>query len=352
MNPLLQILSDTSNSPNFLDTPRIKELLEEMATEMQNSLPRNAMNYAVQLASSGLSATSAIQHQMQGLPFLSFVCKHAKSSPQHLCKQLQHLQESMIGAANPSLVLSCDANDHQRLIADLPSFAKTLPQRNFGAWKMTAPVCSPISIGKIISSPVAFSALAFQTVSYQSDDAPALMVATDLMENIILHKEIREKGGAYGSGASYSPATGHFHFYAYRDTHLLRTYQTFLDAIDAIANQKFTSKDLIEAKLGILQNLDAPLPPRQRAICAFGWQRTGRTKERRNSFRQAILDVSEREIAKAIEKHLARQKEKGIFVSFAGQDLFDKEAKKLPFSFEVESIEAIAKLQPPVKSPF
>jgi len=339
IKPLLQILSDFSSSPNFLDSPRIKELLQEHATSLQNRLPRDSMNYAIHLALSGLSITSSISQQMQGLPYFSFVSEHAKLSPSRLCKEFQQLQESVIGAQKPALVLSCDFDEQQRLIPHLASFADSLPQRNLSAWKIKPAIIPVASQGKIIPAPVAFSVLAFNTVSYINEDAPALLTATDLMENIVLHKEIREKGGAYGSGASYSPATGHFHFYAYRDTQLLSTYQAFLEAIDRIAAQKFSARELTEAKLGILQDLDAPLPPRQRAICAFGWQRMGRTLEKRDAFRKAVLDVSETDVAKAVEKHLAKQKDKGIFVSFAGEELFKKEAQKLPFAFEFSSLD-------------
>ncbi len=38
-----------------------------------------------------------------------------------------------------------------------------------------------------------------------------------------LHKEIREKGGAYGSGCKYS-ADGYLAFYSYRDPNHLQTY--------------------------------------------------------------------------------------------------------------------------------
>ena len=335
---MLQILSDSSRSPDFQDLPRIKELLLEHATELQNRLPRDAMSYAVQLASSGLSPSSAIHQQLQGLPYFSFICESAKSPVSHLSREFQRLQESVIGAAKPARVLSCAHDEQELLIPHLAPFAESLPRRNLPTWEMKPPLSIIASQGKIIPSPVAFSVLAYNTVPYRDNDSPALTVATDLMENLVLHKEIREKGGAYGSGASYSPATGQFHFYAYRDTHLFHTYQAFLEAINRIASQKFTDQELLEAKLGILQGLDAPLPPRQRAICAFGWQRTGRTCERRNAFRQAVIEVSGADVAKAVEKHLSGQKEKGIFISFAGPELFKKEAGKLPFDFKVSNL--------------
>jgi len=336
IEPLLQLLSDFANSPNFLDQARIQELIQEHATELQNNLPRNAMSYAIQLASSGLTLSAAIHQQMFGLPYFSFILNHAKSSSiDRLCQEFDQMQKAVIGAAHPALVLSCGHDEHQAMVRRLPQFAESLPQRNFGSWTMKNMSTQVPSQGKIIPSPVAFSVLAYNTVSYRDDDAPALLVATDLMENIVLHKEIREKGGAYGSGASYSPATGQFHFYSYRDPHLLSTYRAFHEAIDRIAAQKFTERELTEAKLGILQDLDSPLPPHKRAICAFGWQRSNRTWERRDSFRRAVINVDGASVAKAVEKHLLGQKNEGVFVSFAGKDLLNKEAKKLPFDFEV-----------------
>ena len=179
------------------------------------------------------------------------------------------------------------------------------------------------------------TALAFSTVSYLSSDSAALLVATDLLENVVLHNEIREKGGAYGSGASYSPATGHFHFYAYRDSQIDRTYQAIMKAIERIASGEFSERELQEAKLGILQDLDAPMPPRQRAASAYAWLRAGRTYELRDNYRRSIIAASKKEVAAAVEKHLAAQKDQGVFVAFAGEDLLKKEAKKLPFALEI-----------------
>src|SRR5690606_6124837 len=110
----------------------------------------------------------------------------------------------------------------------LLSFGAALPKKNAPVWEPESIPFRPIhSQGKIIASPVAFTALAFDAISYSDPDSAPLMVATDLFENIVLHTEIREKGGAYGSGASYVPSSGQFYFYSYRDPHLLRTYRAF-----------------------------------------------------------------------------------------------------------------------------
>lgn len=340
IEPMLDLLRDTSSLLNFQDPPRIQQLLAEHATELENRLPRDAMGYAMQLASSALSAPAAINQELQGLPYLSFVLGLAHGSRSRLDEKFQKLQSLVIGAPHPSLVLSCGAEEEKHLSQYINSFAASLPQRQLKPWTVPQLATKTKSQGRIIASPVAFSVLAFASVPYQDPDSAALLIATDLFENVVLHPEIREKGGAYGCGANYLPATGQFQFYSYRDSKLAKTYQAFLAAIDRIAAQKFTDRELLEAKLGILQDLDAPLPPRQRAAMAYGWLRTKRTYERRDAFRRAILNVSKEEVAAAVAKHLAAQKDRGVFVSFAGEDLLKKDAKELPFPFEILPIGA------------
>ena len=323
---LFSLMQDYSTGANLLDAPRIEELLKQQWTHLQNRLPKNAMSYAVQRALSALSTTAAIQEQWQGLPFFEAVQRFAKN-PEELPKALQKLYDGLLGAS-PALVIASQEDKPPVL---------TFPERHHPSWHSDLRPNSLKTLGKIISAPVAFSALAYPSVSFEHPDSAALMVASDLLENVVLHNEIREKGGAYGAGASYLPALGHFYFSSYRDPHIARTYTAFQKAIAHIASGKFTTQELEEAKLGILQVLDAPLPPGQRANAAYGWQRSGRSYELRDHYRSAIINASSEDVVRAVGTHLANAKEKSVFVTFAGEELLKKEAKKLPFELNIES---------------
>lgn len=45
------------------------------------------------------------------------------------------------------------------------------------------------------------------------------------MNNVVLHKEIREKGGAYGGGCKMGD--GVLHFFSYRDPNIDETYTAY-----------------------------------------------------------------------------------------------------------------------------
>ncbi len=70
------------------------------------------------------------------------------------------------------------------------------------------------SQARILASPVAFTAYAIPSISYTHSAAPALLIASLLLGNKVLHHRIREQGGAYGAGASYNPLWGHFSFHS------------------------------------------------------------------------------------------------------------------------------------------
>lgn len=54
-----------------------------------------------------------------------------------------------------------------------------------------------------------------------------------------LHKLIREKGGAYGSGVKYNALAGSFTFFSYRDPHVTETIENFDKATELVCEGRF-----------------------------------------------------------------------------------------------------------------
>jgi len=105
----------------------------------------------------------------------------------------------------------------------------------FSPWKVEYTSPSVISQARLIPSQVAFTSEAFKTITYLHSHAPALTIAATLLDNTILHRRIREQGGAYGCGATYSSTLGHFYLHAFRDPHISSTLSTFHEAFEEVA---------------------------------------------------------------------------------------------------------------------
>lgn len=313
---LFQLFSDFVAKPNFTEKSRIQEWLSQHATEQKERLNRASMSYAIQNSLKGLSIPSFVHEQWNGLSYYKAVMEWEKKFDIGLLKKMG---EQILGLENHQWVFSSDS---------LPEITlPDLPKKTYHPWtgKYSIPKQEPQA--RFIAAPVAFTALGFRTVSYKNPASSSLLIAAELMKNVFLHKEIREKGGAYGAGASYTPSSGNFHFYAYRDPHLKTSLDAFYKAVEIIHNKQFSARELEEAKLGVLQTLDAPVSPGNRGIVAYSWARAGRTKELREQFRSHVLKAESEEVARAVSEHLSGHE--GVLVSFLGKELYAREEKNL-----------------------
>lgn len=321
---LFPLLRDIALSPRFDEKKRIEELVLQLRDSLQNRLNRQAMRYTIQLALSGLSTAAHIGDAWYGLRYFKMIETLSHNSTL-LIDKLLSLKQKIFTLHQPHLILSCDQDMQQKLmeqhfygLADLPSFT-------FTPWQGSFPLIPQPSQGRIIASQVAFTAEAFKTITYLHPHAPALTAATLLLENKVLHRKIREQGGAYSSGATYSSSIGHFYLHSYRDPHIAQTWKTFHEAVQVIGEGKFTAQDLQEAKLGIIQQFDMPISPGNRALSAYSWHRDGKTKQMRQQFRDRLLALTPKEVQHAVQADLIPQLDKGVFACLAGKELLDKE---------------------------
>lgn len=116
---------------------------------------------------------------------------------------------------------------------------------------------------------VNFSGKALRGVPYTHPDGAKLQVLSSLMTSHFLHREIREKNGAYGGGARYAGLNGLLSFYSYRDPRTLETLKTYDRALDWVVKRDFTDQEMTEAKLSIFQSVDAPISVSEEGMLQF-----------------------------------------------------------------------------------
>jgi len=158
--------------------------------------------------------------------------------------------------------------------------------------------------GLIWSLPVNYVTRVFRTVPYDHPDSAALTVLAKLLRAEFLHREIREKGGAYGGLAGYNAEAGQFSLLSYRDPHILRTLQVYDQAIDWAVAGEFPADSVKESILAVFGDLDKPLSPAGVATHEFANIRQKITLEMRNRMRQQILAVDVAALQAVAEKYL------------------------------------------------
>jgi Zn-dependent M16 (insulinase) family peptidase len=325
---LFKLIKDMAVSLDFSDVERLKEVIQKYYIGLQSSLNQNAMRYAVNLSASGLDVASKIADEWYGLPFYWKVKELAENFDTHaeaFIATLNKLKQQLLCLDNPHLVLSGDKSMLQALKDNHYYGLVDIPTKPHAPWTANYPVFHVPSQGRIIASPVAFTAKVFKTVSYTHPDAAALNVAAYLFDNLVLHTRIREQGGAYGAGAISNSMSGNFYFYAYRDPNIVSTLNAFEEAVQEIGLGNFEDSDLEEAKLEMIQGMDSPIAPGSRGDLAYGWMREGKTLPIRQAFRDRLLSLNTEDILQAINKHVIPAYQGGATVSFAGKELLEKE---------------------------
>jgi len=331
---LLALMRDTAASPDLEDKERVAEILSRHFSNIESSLTSGAMKYAISLSASGLNIPCRINDYWFGLSYYHKLKQAMEEGPEALLLKLQAVREKLVGLEKPQLVLCCDEAVKRRCLeADFYGLAN-LPQKRYVRWSGKLPLPTVIPQGRVIASPVAFTGKALATVPYSHPDMPALAVIAHLLENLTLHRELREQGGAYGGGASCNSLSGKFLFYAYRDPNVFSSLRAFEKAVEKVANREFDSEDLEAAKLEKIQNLDSPVPPGSRADLAYSCLREGRSFEKRQKFRERLIALTEVEVAEACKKHLLPNMGKAASVVFAGRELLERENSKFIASGE------------------
>jgi presequence protease len=172
------------------------------------------------------------------------------------------------------------------------------------------------------SSAVSFVARTFETVRFGHDDAPALSVIAKLMRSLYLHREIREKGGAYGGFSIYSPEDGQFCLASYRDPHIVNTLNVFKNAFEFIRSGNFTDEDIKEALLQVCSEIDKPDPPGPAARKAFYRTILSLSDKARDMYKNQLLTLNRDRINQVAEEYFhADSSMHGVAVISGGEKL-------------------------------
>ncbi len=330
---LMNLFKEVVLKPRIDDPERIKTLILQLHTELENQFNRHALSYAIQEAVSGFTLPGYLNAQLGGLSYFAFIkglVKELDTKLPEITQKLKTLYDKLAHYNHPHLILSCDHAQYGKLANENFYDLGALPSKPYQEWQPLSiePPQSPQ--GRVIASPVSFSALGYKTAGGMPSDAAALSLSTTLIENTYLHQAIREQGGAYGCGANYNPITGHYSFYTYRDPHIKQSFVECQNGIKSVADGNFTPQEMEEAKLSLIQDLDAPISPGSRAISAYHLFREQRTKEVRQTFRDELLMLKKKSISAALAENLIPELDQGIAVTFAGEDLLRKEDPTIP----------------------
>jgi Zn-dependent M16 (insulinase) family peptidase len=312
---MFEIIEELIAHHDFSDHSRLKNLLNEYRAGLQSMIVHNGHRLAISVASRNFSRTRALNeswsgiHQVKTIKQLTDNLNGRKLSAlsRDLATIGAHLfvrnnfkmaligEEASLTAARPSAVAI------YRRLADAQTDGFGSPDLRLNNLSLRE--------GWSTSTAVSFVALTFETVRMTHADAPALAVISKILRSMYLHREVREKGGAYGGFAIYSPEDGLFGFGSYRDPHIVATLKVYEAATEFARSNSYSDEDVKEAILQVCSEIDKPDPPGPAARKAFYRKIVSLSDEIRGQFKTKLLSLTQRDVRRAAEKYFTPKPE-------------------------------------------
>ena len=333
----IQLLKLAFEQLRFDEKDRIIELLQQRKTRWQSRLSGSGHSYAMQAASRQMSALARRDYHNTGLGALNWLSDLVTKIDQDedayhaLIAELQAIHRKLLQAPKQFLLV-CEEHHSDRLVEEVQNVWDKL-QVNKAPVTLTQveQVNTANDEAWLIQTNVQFCASAYQAVDVAHADAAPLMVLAAYLRNGFLHSAIREKGGAYGGGASYDGNACSFRFYSYRDPRLAETFNDFEASVQWLLNTEQQPHQLEEAILGLVASMDKPGSPAGEAITACYALLHARTPKFRKMLRERLLNVTLDDLNRVAKQYLLQQKPvKAVVAPFAKRE----ELQQLGFSIQ------------------
>lgn len=317
----------------------VAELLQSAAAGVVDTIASSGHSFARRYAEAGLTVHGRYGEQTGGITQaanIATLVAHPELSTgiaSELIKALKAIQSNALGnLSNMRVALTCGHEQSQTNLTALSYFLGFTFDK-LGGLKSTAlrlPLrdwTSGLTRGSKtffeLPYQVSYSGLALPTVPYTDPSSPTLAILAKLLTNKYLHREIREKGGAYSGGAYSRALDGVFGFYAYRDPNPENTLRVIDSVPQWTLDHRFETRDLDEAKLSVFQSIDAPRAVSQEGVTEF---LSGVTPAMEQTRREALLNVSLQQIKDVTQKFLVDGIASGNVAMLGQKKAFVKES--------------------------
>lgn len=296
------------------DHEHLKQLIRIASAELAASVPHNGHRYAMTRAASSFGGAMKMRELVSGMSSLAYFRLVAASPEkvQEVVANLKQIAELLLNGKRLRIAINGEAAAIRSSLATVESFVS-----NIGGSGEKAKVGEAESTTSAIVMPTLNASTSnehfifpFSTnylsrgvfcAPFSHPDFARLRIASSLVSAKFLHREIREKGGAYGGGAKFD-SSGVFSYFSYRDPQVTGTMEAFDRAGEwLLRTDNYTDAEIDEAKLQVFQSVDAPVVPGEAGLEQF---LIGRTDEMRQEYRLRLLEVGKADIQEVAERYL------------------------------------------------
>ena len=245
------------------DEPRVKAALTDISTDFSSSVVQNGHTYATSLAASSFSPSLYIGERLSGVTCWQRVVDLLSSDLKALGSEMEDVRERMLRRERMMIHVTTDPDLIDRAIETASSFLTRIPGGGPVGKRVHTVPSLPRFAGRTLSSSVSFLGISGMAPGIDDPRSSSERIFLSILSQTSLWSAIREKGGAYGTGAYLDHIERIYSFYSYRDPRLDGTIDDFLSEAKALS---ITDEKLEDAVIGVLARDLRPMSPAIRSL--------------------------------------------------------------------------------------
>ncbi len=302
---LREILTETV----FSDRNRVREVLGELRSGLQESLVARGDSTASRRVLSYSTAKAAEDEALGGLDYFRFLDRLEKQYEENADRTIEKLQEVAAKIFTKDNVLVSFTGSRSGLDAFKPAaeaLLNALPSRELPDADRTF-AFEKKNEGLKTSSMVQYTAIGGNFKKYGYGYTGAYLVLRTILGFDYLWMNLRVKGGAYGCGSQFLK-NGDVVFTSFRDPNLKETLGIYRAIPAYIRGLEIGPRDMTKYILGTFGAMDMPMQPSMEGETATTLYEQGTTDEMRLATRREVLHCTLEDLhalADPIEKVLS-----------------------------------------------
>ena len=287
-------------------------VLSQQKLNMEQQFIQQGNVYAATRASAHYTVDGAVSERCSGVSYYKFLCGvQERGNWAALGEKLDALRTEVLQHAELTVSLYGSEDALAKLRTLLPD-SRFAAEGRAAAKPYVEPLTPPVNEAFIIDGGVNYDVQVWPMERRSDRKALARVMSYEY-----LWHNIREVGGAYGTGMLSSD--GVEYLYTYRDPHLTESYDTFAKGPAELAARDYTEKDLNDLIVGAVAKLDTPRKPRAEARELDRQYFCGITEAMKAVDRKALCAV-DAALLKEQAAGLADAMAAGVKVTFGSRD--------------------------------
>ena len=280
------------------DDKRLFEIIAQLKSRMQTSIPSSGHSSAVQRAASYSSTVAWIQELSGGIAFYQFLEELETNydvRKEELKVQLKKLMSMLFRKDNMVVSFTGDEETCGQTVQETAALKEALSDVPDDSAQASAEVCPTVNEGFMTAGQVQYVAQVGNFKKEGLEYTGALQILKLILSYDYLWTNIRVKGGAYGCMSGFK-RNGESYFVSYRDPNLKNTFDVYRGIPEYLNNFQADEREMTKYIIGTVSGLDVPKTPSMKGKVSSAAYFMGISREDLQRERGQILDAQAEDI--------------------------------------------------------